>query len=335
MTAALYQSVIPFGGGRRDLVRRTLGVSFGLHLIVIVLFTLVRLPHRIEPPTASYEVSLVTLTAPRPAPVVAPPPVPPMPVQQPVVKATQPVAPALPPPIAMAKLPAIPKPVAGAGKAAASTQNLMKDLLQGIELPPEAPRLADAAPSAEPTAKASVKSKELQKLINQLTVPEIRPVQPTPTSIEPAVTPMSQSSVVEELEKLERQLRAAPPSPAPDAKPDLKAAAPSQNTAMQVEGVASGSNSYFSRVQSLIGRHWAPPRVDLRGADAKVVIRFRLHRSGGVSDVTVERSSGNDYYDAAGKRAILSAYPLPPFPAGLDKPYLDINFTFGVEQPKG
>jgi colicin import membrane protein len=333
MTAELYQSVAPFGDGSREVVRRTLGLSFALHVMLVVLFTMIRLPHRVEPPTASYEVSLVTLAAPRPAP-----PVPSSP-SEPVVQPTKPsptvAPPAVSPPIAMAKLPAIPKPVAGTGKAAASSQNLMKDLLQGIELPPEAPRFTDATPSPEPTAKASAKSKELQKLINQLTVPDIRPVPAAPTITEPAITPMSQSSVVEELEKLERQLRAAQPSPAQDAKPEAKAAAPTQHTAMHVEGVARGSNSYFSRVQSRIGRYWAPPRVDLRGGEPKVTIRFRLHRSGGVSDVMVERSSGNDYYDAAGKRAILSAYPLPPFPPELDKPYLDINFTFGVDQPTG
>jgi colicin import membrane protein len=101
---------------------------------------------------------------------------------------------------------------------------------------------------------------------------------------------------------------------------------------MRIEGIAAGSHSYFSRVQGLVSRHWAPPKVDLSGREPKVVVRFRLHRSGAISDVAIEVSSGNDYYDAAGKRAVLSAAAaqLPPFPKGLTQAYVDVNFSFGV-----
>jgi TonB family protein len=221
-------------------------------------------------------------------------------------------------------------------------QNLMKDVLQGIELPPEAPRLTEAQTAAPPTAeKPTRKARDIENMIGKLTVPELSATTPVTPLPEPIPEPMTRRSVLEELERLERQLAAVQVPPAPSqpsmAKPAESAPPPSPTTSMRIEGVAAGSNSYFSRVQGLVSRHWAPPKVDLGGREAKVVVRFRLHRSGAVSDVSIEFSSGNDYYDAAGKRAVLSAAAaqLPPFPSGLTQAYVDVNFSFGVEANAG
>jgi hypothetical protein len=51
--------------------------------------------------------------------------------------------------------------------------------------------------------------------------------------------------------------------------------------------------------------------------------------------VVIEQSSGNEYYDLAGKRAVLSAIPLPAFPAELTDSYFDAHFTFMVGEQQG
>ena len=66
-----------------------------------------------------------------------------------------------------------------------------------------------------------------------------------------------------------------------------------------------------------------------------MVIKFRLHRSGAVSDVVVEQASGNHYYDLAAERAVRSADPLPSFPSSLSEVYLDTHFTFTVGEQLG
>lgn len=73
----------------------------------------------------------------------------------------------------------------------------------------------------------------------------------------------------------------------------------------------------------------------MAGKSLTVVIRFRLSRTGAVSGVVVEQSSGNVYYDLAGKRAVLNADPLPPFPKDLSSAYFDAHFSFVVGDPTG
>ncbi|MEK6618149.1 MAG: TonB family protein, partial [Nitrospirota bacterium] len=77
------------------------------------------------------------------------------------------------------------------------------------------------------------------------------------------------------------------------------------------------------------------PQVDLTGRTLQVVIKFRLDRSGVVSNVSVEKTSGNEYYDVAGTRAVLSANPLPPFPREMSDANLDAHFSFTVGEESG
>ncbi len=51
--------------------------------------------------------------------------------------------------------------------------------------------------------------------------------------------------------------------------------------------------------------------------------------------MAVEQSSGNEYFDLAGKRAVVTANPLPMFPADLTESYFDAHFTFTVGEQNG
>jgi TonB family protein len=124
------------------------------------------------------------------------------------------------------------------------------------------------------------------------------------------------------------------PKPAPqiEAKvPSVKAV----DTTLKVPGMAPGSNAYLGRVRQRISSFWNAPPVDVTGQTYVVVVQFRLHRNGSVTGVTIERSSGNEYYDLAGKRAVLSAIPLPMFPPELTESYFDAHFTFTVGEAQG
>jgi colicin import membrane protein len=107
------------------------------------------------------------------------------------------------------------------------------------------------------------------------------------------------------------------------------------STLIQASDAVPGSSGYLSRVQDKISKHWMAPPVDLSGQSLVVVIKFRLHRSGTVSDVVVEQPSGNHYYDLVAERAIRSADPLPAFPGSLSEVYLDTHFTFTVGEQAG
>jgi colicin import membrane protein len=104
-------------------------------------------------------------------------------------------------------------------------------------------------------------------------------------------------------------------------------------TAIRASG-GSGYNPYLLLVQRQISAAWVPPQVDPATQSFQVVIKFRLFRNGSVKELMIEQTSGNEYYDLAGKRAILSAR-LPEFPQSMPDLYLDAHFSFTVGQQFG
>jgi TonB family protein len=100
------------------------------------------------------------------------------------------------------------------------------------------------------------------------------------------------------------------------------------NTTLTVPGMPPESNTYLALVRQRIINCWSAPPLDLTDQAYAVIVQFRLHRNGSVTGVTIEQSSGNEYYDLAGKRAVLSASPLPVFPADISDSYFDARFTF-------
>lgn len=106
------------------------------------------------------------------------------------------------------------------------------------------------------------------------------------------------------------------------------------NTTLKVPGIAPGSSAYLALVRQRISNSWSAPPLDLTNQAYVVIVQFRLHRNGTVTGVAIEQSSGNEDYDLAGKRAVLSANPLPVFPADISDSYFDAHFTFAVAEPQ-
>lgn len=214
---------------------------------------------------------------------------------------------------------------------------------------PKSPPL-EVAKRQPPDAKLE---REINSVLNKLKVPDQPKAATSPQADVPADSPRRKprpslsDSLQRELDVLEKLHRPKPvprSRPAPAVKKDpstppvvAKATPPADSlqptTAIRATGSSSGSSEYLARVQLKISHHWVAPPVDLSGRPLSVVIKFRLHRSGTVSNVAVEDSSGNEYYDLAAKRAVLSADPLPSFPQSMSDSYLDTHFTFSVKEP--
>lgn len=311
--------------------------SILFHLTVLAAVGAFRLPAKVEKPLASYQVSLVTLSA-RQVPT-APPPSQPAPVQAEAPKQAPPPPAAverrpLPPPVKPAPPPAAPQP---SRAIALRPEAQIKDLLRGIKLPPQAPNLGDVAPAeieapvqrVQPakTDPAPRKLKrEIDQLLNGLSVPDTSATaEPAPPTRTPASTLTKQLQSLE-LPPAERSLSA----PAPPLQTAKAASVQPPATKLQIAGIGTGSNAYLATVQRRISAQWIAPPVDISGRAYKVVVRFRLDRSGSVSQVAVETPSGNDYFDIAAMRAVLKADPLPEFPKDLTEPALDAHFSFMV-----
>ena len=368
-------------------VVRMLVVSFSVHVLLLALGLGLRISTAHERPLASYEVTLVSMSAvsppaerrpevpvtpvtrpPVPAePVLIPPKVEPAPIRPaaPVMPALQPkqrmqavpvpkrqqsarerepvkVDPSLPPPRRSVPTPKEPASASVLSEPPARKQQVeeqLKSALGEIEQPPKAPDLRSHRPVERraPSPETPPRDLNVQKALK--TLPEV-PDLSTPAAPEPKskreVTTKSRiaEDVAKQLSELER------PTPEEESSKDLTVASKSPSlrkplTNIKVPGAGTGLNKYLAVMKAKITRRWVPPRVGLRDPSLQVVVQFRLHRDGHVTDVAIKRSSGNEYYDDAGKRAVQAADPLPSFPAHMDEKVLDVHFSFTVGNGAG
>jgi TonB family protein len=80
---------------------------------------------------------------------------------------------------------------------------------------------------------------------------------------------------------------------------------------------------YVAKIQLRIKHNWHPPK--LHESDCTNVT-FKIQRNGSVTDLRLERPSGNIEADQAALRAIQSAAPFDPLPLRSDR--LEMQFTF-------
>lgn len=327
-------------------LRRAVVWSMVLHLLVLVAVTWVRWPRHGEQPLASIEISLASLPTP-PAKMVEPvEPVKPTVKPVEVAKAPAPAPPVKTAPVAPPSVvppPVRPVPVAPARPA----HDPMRDLMKGIELPPDAPKLGDFSPSDRPkkSQEPAVPAVAKLKLPDVPVAQETKEFPKTPAEARPkaALSEEVNRELDEELNKIKKVELPKEPKPLPaEAQPkpasQREAKIPSVkavDTTLKVPGIAPGSNAYLARVRQRISAVWSAPPVDVTAQVYSVVVKFRLHRNGTVSGVAVEQSSGNEYYDLAGKRAVINAEPLPGFPSELTESYFDAHFTFTVGEQNG
>ena len=308
-------------------LRRALLLSFVAHLIILLVVTVLRLPQRGERPLAAVEVSLVSMST--PVPVKQPEPV------KPVVQPKPPESKSLPAPVVKDTAPArAPVPPAG---------HVARDVLRDLQLPPDAPKFGDLAPAksvALPQREAKVKVPDLPRIPDPIQEPAATVSRTSKLSddvdreLEEELKKVKQFTPAAKLE-IPKEVRTPdqPTKPAPQQEVRVPTAQIPETT-LKISG-SSGSNPYWARVQAVISSHWEPPPIDVSGQTYTVTIKFRLQRDGMIKDVTIQKTSGNNYYDMAGQRAVLRPRQLPPFPSDMTDGYKDVEMVFRVGEPAG
>lgn len=307
-------------------------------------------PKAPEPPVARPTQQVVKDTAPPPPQPVRLAPTPHVRALEPIPTKPIPVAPAqkvrqeapppapVPPPVVrQSEAKPVPVPVPPPPRPV-----LNRDVLRGIALPPEVPKLGQVnpIPAGTPKETRSPTQTDVQKMLNNLSVPESTSTATEQTTPQPARSTPPRASMSEEVNRQLQKLEQMPPKVE-----SSKAATMSESqvaskppaartpvTTLQASGVAMG-NPYLALVQRRISAQWTAPPVDTTGQPLQVVVKFRLDKSGRLSDVVVERTSGNEYYDLAARRAVLAANPLPSFPPDMSQLFLDAHFSFAVGEP--
>jgi len=305
---------------------RTLTVSLALHVVALLVVMGLRLAPHGERPLAAIEVNLVNLPTPLKT-VEQPRPV------EPVKRAEAKSAPA--PPVKTSAPAATPVSVP-------ARPSVAKDILKDLELPPDAPKFGELTPAksvAQPRAQAPAK----------ILVPDLPRIPDVPEHAMKIPQTPQRTSISEELDReLEEELKKvkefkpaakldipkeAPIRPAPQqeaAIPQVKA----PQTQLKTSG-ASGTNPFWGRVEAIIKSQWEPPPIDVGGQTYNTVVRFRYYRNGMVKDVAVQQTSGNSYFDDAGKRAILKPRQFPMFPSDMTEAYQDVEMVFRVGESAG
>jgi len=291
---------------------RTLAVSLALHVVALLVVMGLRLAPHGERPLAAVEVNLVNLPTPLKT-VEQPRPV------EPVKRAEAKSAPA--PPVKTSAPAATPVSVP-------ARPSVAKDILKDLELPPDAPKFGELTPAksvAQPRAQAPAK----------ILVPDLPRIPDVPEHAMKTPQTPQRTSISEELDReLEEELKKVKefkPAPQQEAAiPQVKA----PQTQLKTSG-ASGTNPFWGRVEAIIKSQWEPPPIDVGGQTYNTVVRFRYYRNGMVKDVTVQQTSGNSYFDDAGKRAILKPRQFPMFPSDMTEAYQDVEMIFRVGESAG
>ncbi len=338
-------------------LKRTLFLSLALHVVVLLIATGLRLPQRGERPLASVEVTLVSLPAPvkqtETAKKIEPPrpleskaaPAPPVPMRDPAPQEVEPAVAKVAPAAKSAPSIQLPAPIIQPPSAAPAftpaRTSSAKDILKDLELPPDAPKFGELTPTksvAQPQAQAQTKF----KVPDLPRIPEV--------AAEPSLkAPPQQASIREDVDReLENELKKikefrpaarieAPKDVPMKPLPPVEASAPvvkAPQTTLRTSG-SSGTNPFWARVEAIIRSQWEPPPIDVTGSSYSVVVKFRFFRNGTVKDVGVQQTSGNSYFDDAGRRAILKPRQYPQFPAEMPDPYQDVEMIFRVGEVTG
>jgi TonB family protein len=125
--------------------------------------------------------------------------------------------------------------------------------------------------------------------------------------------------------------REVTPGPAADLVPRWYSTDSSRATSVRTEGDFRFAY-YLAALRNKIGSRWVPPQGLDSGRPIRAVVYFRIGRDGQVSQSHVESSSGSTFFDQTALRALLSATPLPPLPAGYTDQYLGVHFGFEFGQ---
>lgn len=88
---------------------------------------------------------------------------------------------------------------------------------------------------------------------------------------------------------------------------------------------------YLASIRNKIGQHWVPP-AGLGGRVVRATVYFRIGKDGSVSLARLEDGSGVAFFDQTAMRALQSATPLPPLPAGYGGEWLGVHFGFEFQQ---
>jgi TonB family protein len=170
--------------------------------------------------------------------------------------------------------------------------------------PPPKPEPPKPKPAAKPKSSPPIRAKAKAPL------PPLKPKPQPPESVPKPEVPQP------------------PPTPTPPA--EQAPATPSLMVRPKIDAPEFDCSLYCGVLEGKLEGQWTPPSISAQGP-VQAVIVFTINRDGSVSNVVLETSSGNFYFDQAAMRAVLLAAPLPPLPRTLTSSTLRVHAPFTLQ----
>jgi TonB family protein len=115
--------------------------------------------------------------------------------------------------------------------------------------------------------------------------------------------------------------------------PETSAAQPATGSTAEVEAVDFPYAWYLNVLRTKITAAWDPPGERMLAGHARqVIVEFRIHRDGRITDVRIGGASGTPGLDASARRAVDAGGPYPPLPPEFEGEWLDVGVRFTVRE---
>lgn len=105
---------------------------------------------------------------------------------------------------------------------------------------------------------------------------------------------------------------------------DFEMSKPQQNA----DPAAPYFGPYMRELQKRIKANWKPP---LDGESKRVILLFRIDKSGQLVNSSIYKSSGNMLFDNEAMKALKNTAPFKPLPSEFKGKSVDIQFTFDMK----
>lgn len=132
----------------------------------------------------------------------------------------------------------------------------------------------------------------------------------------------------ERVSKLREEIssRAAAPKTAPALKPQASTAQNPAGGSAKAD-LEKKYSVYYGVLRDKVQDNWIYPE-GLKDGAISVIVSIKIARTGKLLDVSVEKSSGDQAFDASLLKAVKKAAPFPPLPIDLEGSFLETGLRF-------
>ncbi len=88
------------------------------------------------------------------------------------------------------------------------------------------------------------------------------------------------------------------------------------------------SQRYILQIWEKIKNSWGLPGMASFKKDLETIVTIRIRKDGIITDINIEKRSGNRIYDESILRVLRSVDPLPPIPSTMNMDSIEIGFRF-------